>query len=727
MTGYLSGLFFISGFAALVYQVIWQRVLFTTFGVNADSVTVVVAVFMFGLGLGALLASRLERWIAPRALECFIAIELLIGAFGIVSAGVIQYANALNPSDSLFSLVMMSFAILAFPTILMGATLPVLSMYLNQHFQHVGKTIGRLYAFNTLGSALAALFTIEVLFVLTGKQGGLVFAVACNVLTALLVLRLRSGQKLKIKKIKKTTAPESILFKQATLLSGFIGFVALGLQMFWFRIILFMTEARAETFGLILFVFLCGLAGGARKAEQLSAEGKPLGLHILYSLLQLVLVSILGIWCVVGFAMVDQALGTLIAYAVVGLKANIMGGVFPALCHLGLDQKSQKNSPSIGAVGYIYFANIVGSTLGALLSGFLIFEYLTILQALGVYIIAAATLLLVATFALYRYIKIRWSYAVFFLSVLFSAALFIFRFDIWHPLQATKESGYFSRVIENRHGIITVEPQMGGDIIYGGGVYDGRFNTDPATNSNNIVRAYMLASLHPKPERVLEVGLSSGSWSWVLSRYASLQHLSIVEINSGYAEVVRHYPEIAGVLDNPKVSLIIDDVRRWLRKNPEATYDAIILNHTFYWRSNATNLLSIEFLRILKEHLNAGGVIYFNTTGALDSAYTAAYVFGYVVVYNNMIAASDTPFSMSPKERKQNLLQFMDENGKPIFSGSAQLNVLEELANIDLSDVRTEALSYKDLWLITDDNMATEYKKNSFMKPSDYWQLWNEW
>ena len=93
------------------------------------------------------------------------------------------------------------------------------------------------------------------------------------------------------------------------------------------------------------------------------------------------------------------------------------------------------------------------------------------------------------------------------------------------------DSKRYRHLVENRSGIIAVEPSAAGDIIYGGGVYDGRFNLDPVSNSNGIRRAYLIAALHPDPQDVLEVGLSSGSWSRVLADHERVRRLTIFEIN----------------------------------------------------------------------------------------------------------------------------------------------------------------------------------------------------
>ena len=144
-------------------------------------------------------------------------------------------------------------------------------------------------------------------------------------------------------------------------------------------------------------------------------------------------------------------------------------------------------------------------------------------------------------------------------------------------------------------GIITIESQNegeGGDVIFGGGMYDGRFNIDPLLDTNMIFRCYMIAGLHRAPADVLEIGLSSASWTRVLANYEPIQRITTVEINGGYADLLRdhadRFPDQASVLTDPKVSLVTDDGRRWLNRNPDKKFDLILQNTTWHWRSEIT-------------------------------------------------------------------------------------------------------------------------------------------
>ena len=186
--GGLGLLFLVSGFAALIYQVAWQRTLFATFGINIESVALVVSVFMFGLGIGALLGGMLSERFSHRLRELFFIFEAAIGVFGLVSIAIIRTASDVIIHGSPFSIGLTVFAILCLPTMMMGATLPILVTHINQTRKNLGNSVGWLYFSNTMGSALAALLTVTVIFPAVGLQNAVWIAAALNFVVAGLVI-----------------------------------------------------------------------------------------------------------------------------------------------------------------------------------------------------------------------------------------------------------------------------------------------------------------------------------------------------------------------------------------------------------------------------------------------------------------------------------------------------------------------------------------------------------
>ncbi|MFA9420097.1 MAG: MFS transporter [Gammaproteobacteria bacterium] len=187
--GSLGILFLISGFAALIYQLSWQRVLFATFGVDMESVTLVVSVFMFGLGIGSIIGGIFSERFPGRLREMFFACEVLTGIFGLASIAIIRGASDVAIHGSFLTVAMTIFAILCLPTMMMGATLPILVTYINRERKNVGSSVGWLYFVNTVGSALAALLTVTLIFPAIGLQGAVWTAAVFNFLVAWLVIQ----------------------------------------------------------------------------------------------------------------------------------------------------------------------------------------------------------------------------------------------------------------------------------------------------------------------------------------------------------------------------------------------------------------------------------------------------------------------------------------------------------------------------------------------------------
>ncbi len=173
-------LFFASGFAALLYQVAWQRTLFSWFGVDLDSVSVIVSIFMLGLGVGAILGGWLADRFSAHRILVFSLIELTIAVFGFFSLGIIDSAGAHFVANSLPGLVILTFVILVVPTCAMGATLPVLVTELVERTRNVGLSTGDLYFINTLGAATGAITTGYLLLPIGGLDPVIAIAAAIN-------------------------------------------------------------------------------------------------------------------------------------------------------------------------------------------------------------------------------------------------------------------------------------------------------------------------------------------------------------------------------------------------------------------------------------------------------------------------------------------------------------------------------------------------------------------
>jgi predicted membrane-bound spermidine synthase len=189
----LLAVFFLSGFSALIYQVVWQHSMFALFGINAETVTLVVTVFMLGLGLGSLAGGAVSKGARHGPVLYFAAAEAGIGVFGLCSLSLFRAVGAWTVTWPAPAIAAVVFALLLVPTMLMGSTLPLLTSHLVRRWDNVGRSVATLYAVNTLGSALAACVTAFVLLGALGQAGSVRVAAAGNLVVAgcaLLAMRL---------------------------------------------------------------------------------------------------------------------------------------------------------------------------------------------------------------------------------------------------------------------------------------------------------------------------------------------------------------------------------------------------------------------------------------------------------------------------------------------------------------------------------------------------------
>jgi predicted membrane-bound spermidine synthase len=277
----------------------------------------------------------------------------------------------------------------------------------------------------------------------------------------------------------------------------------------------------------------------------------------------------------------------------------------------------------------------------------------------------------------------------------------------------------FAHIVENRNGVIAV---LSNTAAFGGGVYDGHFLIDPARDPNFIIRAFAISAIHPRPRRMLEIGLATGSWGQVLVNHPDAESMDVVEINPGYLKLIPQYPVVRSLLTNPKVHIYVDDGRRWLIAHPTATYDLILANTTYHWRDHASTLLSVEYLRMIRLHLNPGGIYYFNTTDSDETIATALSVFPYGFRIFNFLAVSDSPIQFNT-DMWISVLRRYKIDGRFVFDSTDPLSQ-EVLANyatlprtldgppvfMSLETSGSVRKRLGKLRLITDDNMGLEWE-----------------
>lgn len=500
------------------------------------------------------------------------------------------------------------------------------------------------------------------------------------------------------------------------LLSFFCGFVSLSLEIIWVRLYGFTMMSTPAAFGFVLMAYLAGIALGARwggQACQKISDNSKLWQHAILALFISALLT-LAMPFIFAWEHSQWWRNPLIDFIFIALVSSVLAYVFPIAHHLGAGPSSGKQGQRFA---WVYTSNVLGAALGPLVTGYILLNTLTLQQTF----VVIALLQLVAVGFFYwaqQGWRLRLPAVVASLALAMVLGLVSQHFDPHSLIQQVTSNGQkASQVIENKHGIITIfEPDnlqkydLGDDAVYGGNVYDGRTNLSLIKNTNGLDRPLLLAALQPKPKRVLMVGLSIGSWLALANGFPGVEHIDVVEINAGYLQAAQAYPVQARALQDPRVNIVIDDARRWLKLHPHETYDLVIMNNTWHWRANSSFLLSQEYLQLIQKHMKLGAVMAFNATGSPDAFYTATQVFEHAYRYGNFVYAADFDF----RERKdsneaQEIYAQVSIEGKPLFAPDDPLikKYLErKFVGIEL----VERLTERPLELITDKNAITEFK-----------------
>lgn len=714
----LCVLFFFSGFPALIYQLTWQRSLFRVFGVNTESVTIVVTAFMLGLGIGSISGGWITRHYKISALLLLGLIELSTAVFGVASLAVFELVGRLTLTWSLPAIAIINLLLVLVPTLLMGATLPILVSHLVRIAGHTGAAVGTLYYVNTMGAGAACLVCATLIFPYAGMHVAVGIAAGINVIVgcgALLVWSKSHDRKIEHTPFRSTRLQQHpLLMPYAMAIAALGGFISLSYEIFLFRTASFASGSSAFAFALTLGAFLMGIAAGSHQAGNICAE------HSSRDAMRKAVVSL--IWANV-FAALFLPLITQLAsiplgligatLVVVYLIARQWGGLLPYLSELSISADDGAGMRT----GLLYLSNIVGCAVGSVLTGFVLTSLLG-LHGISMLLLCAGTgcalLMIMKLDVCPREKSQRGAIAV---AVLAAALILIpaTTTRLLENLQYWRIVDHaFADVVQNRDGIITVDVD---GTVYGNGMYDGQFNVDLKHDYNGIVRPYALSLFTPVPREVLMIGLSSGSWAQVIANNPNVNSLTIVEINPGYSELIAKQPEVRSLLQNPKVSIIKDDGRRWLNRHSEARFDAIVSNTTWNYRMNTTNLLSAEFLGLVKQHLKQGGILFYNTTDSARVQRTGCLEFSFGARFINHMVVSESPIQWN-FARWRNVLENYTIDGKPSFNtaGAEDRATIEDVMqrygpdSAQIEDCHAVLVRTAGEIPVTDDNMGTEWR-----------------
>jgi len=386
---WLYVLFFLSGFPALIYQIVWERALLTVYGVNVESVTIVVSAFMLGLGIGSYLGGMVSKRPDVPLLAAFGLIELSIGVFGVISLQLFHWVGTRTVQDPLFVTGLLTFALVLLPTMLMGSTLPILVAQLVRISGNVGMSVGTLYFVNTLGSATACLLSARFIMATFGESGAVWLGAGTNAVIGTLALAAHAFFPIRQRAATLNTErsepeftsahPQAPLrFRWAALAVAVCGFISLSYEIVWFRSYSFVSGSHARAFALLLAAYLEGIAFGSLLSRPLCRRGP--GQQASSQLRAIarfaICANLVGFVVVPVMAFSSKFVVYFVTLPVVTLATCLLGALLPLICHLAIvpDQKAGAR------LSYLYLSNIAGSVAGTLLVGFILMDHWSIRQ-----------------------------------------------------------------------------------------------------------------------------------------------------------------------------------------------------------------------------------------------------------------------------------------------------------------------------------------------------------
>jgi len=401
--------FFISGFTGLSYELIWTRMIVKIIGSSPFAVSIVLTVFMGGLGLGSYLAAgRIDRIRHQHTLlKIYGILELIIGAYALVLPLLLGafkplYAiiyNDLSGSFFLFGAVTFvgCFLLLLLPVICMGATLPILSRFYVTSLSHIGSHVGRLYGLNTIGAAVGSLACGFWLISQLGIWGTLGVAIALNMLIGIACLYVaskgRAEQPSKTEPVSTDKKQDSATAdsKQrhmgvlALIIFAVSGFCAMGYEVIWIKLLGLIVGPTTYSFTVVLVTFITGLALGSIFFGWLSDRIKGTMQLLLISQIAacafaLLTSQVMGNSQIFFARLIDvykdsftqlELMKFIVLFLFMFLPTFFLGATFPLVSRIytrSLDSTGR-------SIGIAYAINSAGAVLGSFCAGFLLIPF----------------------------------------------------------------------------------------------------------------------------------------------------------------------------------------------------------------------------------------------------------------------------------------------------------------------------------------------------------------
>ncbi len=662
--------FFCSGFAALLCQIIWQRMLGVFAGSDTVSAALVVGAFLAGLGLGSIIGAKLADRLSPhRALlgfalcEAGVAVCALLSKFFLYDLIAMGLSEAVENPAAIFALC---FAGLVIPTTLMGASLPLLARAVATDLASVASRIGTLYSLNTLGAGLGALIGGWFIVGSLGFVAALIFAAGLDLIAAALALTLLPGlsRETPPPPERRAAAPAEPFGGLALwcLLVFLSGYVIVALEIIWVRMLGQVGQYHAYLFPTVLGVFLLadglGMSLAARMVRNMpdprpaffltQGAGFVLGVALLGLLWWMMGLSPLKDVMAVDldrFGPREIAISTAIIVAVVAPPSFIIGMTFPFV-----QRAVQQDLASVGArVGWVQLANILGNAAGSIATGLLTFH---LFGTMGTLLLLAILSLALLGFWIVRAQASRpATLALAGVTALIAVAVPSNQ-AFWSRMHGLPDNTEFAWG-EDRSGIAFWRERGEGAFRAPGRFFImGHGQGFVPFLDTHILLGMLGPMIHPDPQRVLTIGVGSGGTPYGATVNPATREIRSIElikpVLDALEEIARERPDsgVAALIADRRVTLEYGDGRRALTRG-NGLYDVIEADAIRPQSSHSGLLYSAEFLEQVRGRLAPGGLyVQWAPTWRVVDTFAAAFPHAVLLRPVNVMIGSDRPIPL---------------------------------------------------------------------------------
>lgn len=742
LTSLLSFIFFFSGASAIIYQVVWQRILTTYYGVGAISITLIVSVYMAGLGIGALFGGFLSERVKNK-ITLYFVVELLIGCFGLISLPFLDFLGRYTAGSTYLLSFFYMFTFLCFPTFLMGTTLPLLTKIFNNLIHNFLDTVSFLYFINTIGAAIGALFASYIFITFFGLDIAVYIAVVINLILASLIILSKYfliSQPGYGKEYvdKQQINQEAILGKVAYLLVFITGFLAIGYEIVWFRVVGVLVKASAYAFSTTLSVYLLGIAIGSfymskylKKHPNINKKDLFFSLQFFIGIYVIVIFisyyyltkyTFLDIFTMTSFSNIlhpPQSINLGILFnkrelfelfdiflwpmIFVFVPTLLMGASFPVIAFLALSDPNKEGK----YIGTVYFFNIAGNVFGGIVTGFLLLSFLgtettlLLFSAVGIFFGIFTSMFEGKQFPIIR--RIGFSLII----LLITIVLFPKGGQLYRTMHSVPDkvkiklnnnstekvnNGTVTYLEEGRDGIIVTYQNHEKVFNYINGLPHG----SRGFWFGHQHEAIEAASFAPKVENVLLIGYGTGDTTKTILTMENVRKITVVELNNTLMKNLKKIPAIKEELSDPRLTLIIEDGRRFLLRTNER-YDLILIDPIRTTTSYSNNIYSRQFFEIVKRHLTPGGNVMVWIDKQIILPKTMLSAFNYLRLYKFFALASISTFKKDYGRYEKLMADLSPQEKKGLFKLNADYKGLY-LGNEDYVETITDGYPINEDW-----------------------------